>query len=231
MALHFFTIPVSAPAIPQAELNAFLAQHRVLVVERRFVDLGAGSFWAICVDVIAAGVRPGGRDIISSGRNRIDYKQVLSPDEFLGFSRLRDLRKEIATAEAVPVYAVFTNEQLARVVQTRCQSKADLEAVEGIGAARIEKYGMQLLAAVATLSKLPAEPAVESFSWRPDHLELTVRPGRPHNRISEKWLVSGVVPPKQWQTAHEFLSARIPGEGEPTSDSVKDQTAPDESPS
>ena len=73
--------------------------------------------------------------------------------------------------------------------------------------------------------------AVESYSWRPDHLELTVRPGRPHNRISEKWLVSGVVPPKQWQTAHEFLSARIPGEGEPTSDSVKDQTAPDESPS
>jgi len=158
VALHFFTIPVSAPAIPQAELNAFLAQHRVLVVERSFVDLGAGSFWAICVDVIAAGVRPGGRDIISSGRNRIDYKQVLSPDEFVGFSRLRDLRKEIATAEAVPVYAVFTNEQLARVVQTRCQSKADLEAVEGIGAARIEKYGMQLLAAVATLSKLPAEP-------------------------------------------------------------------------
>ena len=53
--------------------------------------------------------------------------------------------------------------------------------------------------------------AVESYSWKPDHLELTVRPGRPHNRISEKWLVSGVVPPEQRQTAHEFLSARIPG--------------------
>lgn len=73
--------------------------------------------------------------------------------------------------------------------------------------------------------------AVESYSWKPDHLELTVRPGRPHNRISEKWLVSGVVPPEQRQTAHEFLSARMPGEGEPSSDSVKDQTAPDESPS
>jgi hypothetical protein len=73
--------------------------------------------------------------------------------------------------------------------------------------------------------------AVESFSWKPDHLELHVRPGRPHNRISEKWLVSGVVPPEQRQTAHEFLSARMPGEGEPTGDSVNDQTAPDESPS
>ena len=53
--------------------------------------------------------------------------------------------------------------------------------------------------------------AVESYSWKPDHLELTVRPGRPHNRISEKWLVSGVVPPEQRLAAEVFLSARMPG--------------------
>ena len=58
--------------------------------------------------------------------------------------------------------------------------------------------------------------AVESFSWKPDHLELTVRPGRPHNRISEKWLVSGVVPPEQREAVHAFLSARLPGDSTPS---------------
>ena len=32
------------------------------------------------------------------------------------FSRLRELRKELAQTEAVPVYALFTNEQLAQMV-------------------------------------------------------------------------------------------------------------------
>lgn len=58
--------------------------------------------------------------------------------------------------------------------------------------------------------------AVESYSWKPDHLELTVRPGPPHNRISERWRVFGVVPPEQRETAHAFLSARMPGDGQPS---------------
>jgi hypothetical protein len=66
-------------------------------------------------------------------RNRVDYKTVLSPDEFPVFSRLREFRKELAQTEAVPVYALFTNEQLAQMVQRRCQSKSDLAQIEGPG--------------------------------------------------------------------------------------------------
>jgi len=53
--------------------------------------------------------------------------------------------------------------------------------------------------------------AVESYSWKPDHLELTVRPGRPYSRISERWLVSGILPHEQRAAAEAFLSARLPG--------------------
>jgi superfamily II DNA helicase RecQ len=57
------------------------------------------------------------------------------------FSKLRDLRKEIAQAEGVPVYTVFNNEQLAQIVQRKARSKADFETIFGVGDARITKYG------------------------------------------------------------------------------------------
>jgi hypothetical protein len=50
MAYRFFTIAIRAPEAAQAELNGFLRSHRVLVVERRWVDQGENSLWAFCVD-------------------------------------------------------------------------------------------------------------------------------------------------------------------------------------
>ena len=61
------------------------------------------------------------------------------------FSRLRQLRKDLAQSEAVPVYALFTNEQLAQMVQRRCRTRSDLAQIEGIGESKIEKYAERLL--------------------------------------------------------------------------------------
>ena len=54
-------------------------------------------------------------------------------------------------AEAIPVYTVFTNEQLAQIVQQRCRTKADLSRIEGIGEARLEKYAEQVIPLLASL--------------------------------------------------------------------------------
>jgi superfamily II DNA helicase RecQ len=75
----------------------------------------------------------------------VDYRVVLSPADFAVFARLRQARKELAQGEAVPVYTVFTNEQLAQMVQTRATTKAALETIAGVGDARIEKYGLRVL--------------------------------------------------------------------------------------
>ncbi len=42
------------------------------------------------------------------------------------FVKLRDWRKETAVREAVPVYTVFMNEQLAAMVQNKVSTKAGL---------------------------------------------------------------------------------------------------------
>ena len=49
------------------------------------------------------------------GKQRVDYKEVLSPADFALFAKLRDWRKATAEQEGIPVYAVLTNEQLAAI--------------------------------------------------------------------------------------------------------------------
>ena len=128
----------------EAEVNGFLRSHRILAVDRRWVDQGSDSFWSFCVDYWdgSSPIAGDGRGAKARGK---DYKEILSPEDFAVFAKLRDLRKEIAQAEAVPVYTIFTNEQLAKMVETKSQTIADLQNIEGVGDARIEKYGNRFL--------------------------------------------------------------------------------------
>ena len=143
MALKFFTVAIRDSAPAEAELNAFLNSQRILAVDRKFVDLGENSFWVLCVDYLpSAGSIPGQ---VFGKKARIDYREILAPEDFALFVKLRDLRKQIAQAEAVPVYTIFTNDQLAEMVRLRANSKADLEKIAGVGDARIGKYGSKFL--------------------------------------------------------------------------------------
>ena len=149
MAYRFFTVPVHDPRGAEGELNGFLRGHRVLAVDRRWIEAGLNSCWTFCVDYMEAPGGPGGERpssaAASGGRNRVDYREVLKPEEFALFLRLRQWRKDVAKDEAVPVYTIFTNEQLARMAQARASTRADLGAIDGVGDARIEKYGDRVL--------------------------------------------------------------------------------------
>lgn len=141
MSFKFFVVPVNQPERGERELNEFLASHRVLAVDRRFVDRGENSCWAFCVDYQDSI----GSSELSRKKTRIDYKEVLSPEEFPSFVQLRELRTQLAQSEAVPVYTIFTNEQLAAMVQKDVRTKDDLQSIPGIGEARIAKYGEAFL--------------------------------------------------------------------------------------
>jgi hypothetical protein len=114
MAYRFFTIPIQDPGEAEAELNGFLHSHRVLSVERKWIEGGMSSCWTFCVDYLESTGGPGygSREGGASGRNKVDYREKLSPEDFAAFAKLRELRKQIAQAEAVPVYTIFTNDQL-----------------------------------------------------------------------------------------------------------------------
>ncbi|MGE3820241.1 MAG: hypothetical protein AB7I30_12545, partial [Isosphaeraceae bacterium] len=95
-------------------MNRFLRGHRVIGVERRWVDLGADSYWSFCVDYLESGTSSGSTPRGGVGAvDKVDYREVLSPEQFAKFVRSRSSRSEISKSEGVPVYATFTNERLA----------------------------------------------------------------------------------------------------------------------
>jgi superfamily II DNA helicase RecQ len=155
MPFAFFVVPITSTTEAAEELNRFLRQHRALSVERRWVEEGTSSFWSFCVDYIdTAGVttnqipHPGGRP--PGAKPKIDYRETLSPEDFAIYARLRDLRKEISAVDAIPLYTIFTNDQLAQMVLKRMTSKAALESIAGIGSGRVEKYGERMLGVLTT---------------------------------------------------------------------------------
>lgn len=156
MQLRFFTIPVYGSDDVAEDLNRFLAAHRILAIDRQLVQDNANSAWAVCVSFEPAGegrAQPG-------KRGKVDYREVLDERDFAVFARLRALRKEIADGEGVPAYALFTNEQLAEMVQRRVASASALREIQGIGEARTDKYGETFLAVLrAAFATAPAGEA------------------------------------------------------------------------
>lgn len=148
MQLKFFTIPLLGGEDAAEDLNRFLIGHRILSVDRQLAQAGTASAWALCVAFEPAGEgRPQG--VAAGRRGKVDYREVLSEADFSVYARLRSLRKEIADAEGVPAYALFTNEQMAEMVTRRVASAAALREIPGIGEARVEKYGAVFLQALA----------------------------------------------------------------------------------
>jgi len=151
MQLKLFVLPIKNLGAAEAEMNGFLRGHQVLAVKKEFVPDGENSFWSFCVEYLdgagAGALLPGGK------LPKEDYKEVLKPEEFEVFSRLRDWRKAVAEKEGVPVYVVLTSEQLAQMVQKQVKSKAGLKEIEGAGDARVEKYGEALVQLLAVPAK------------------------------------------------------------------------------
>jgi superfamily II DNA helicase RecQ len=168
MQIRFFLVPTHGAEDAAIDLNRFLAAHRILAIERQFVADGPNSAWALCVSFDdgggSGGAGSGASRSIAGRRGKVDYKDLLSPPEFAVFARLRALRKERAEAEGVPAYALFTNDQLAEMVQRRITTAAALREIPGVGEARVEKYGPLFLpiieeAALPTATPAPAEDA------------------------------------------------------------------------
>ena len=79
------------------ELNRFLGSHRVVSVEKRFLDRELPQ-WCVCVEYLAGPPKE------QEKRPRIDYREVLSSEDFAVYAKLRDLRKKVAEDEGLPLY-------------------------------------------------------------------------------------------------------------------------------
>jgi superfamily II DNA helicase RecQ len=80
-----------------------------------------------------------------SVKEKVDYRTVLDEATFEKFAKLREIRKRFAEAEAVPAYAVFTNEELAEIAKLPELTEQTIRTISGIGEKKVEKYGQKLI--------------------------------------------------------------------------------------
>jgi len=146
MAVQFryFRIPTLESAESEQEFNRFLRSVRTLSVRHEFVQINGIPCWYAVVEYLQGG---SGEETgeAKTGRKGKDYKEILPPEDFAIYSQLREWRKARAEQEQVPVYTILTNEQLARIAGMRPDNLTALKEIEGIGEARIGKYGSEIL--------------------------------------------------------------------------------------
>ena len=135
------------------ELKAFLASKAVVDVRQEFVEAEGGAQWCFSIRWRDGSLA---KDSQKRAKAVVDYKEVLSPEDFVTFARLRDIRKELAKTEQVPAYAIFTNEQLAEIAKALPVSANALSKIEGVGENRVEKYGVQFLKVLKDEAKIRA---------------------------------------------------------------------------
>jgi len=88
-----------------------------------------------------------------SAGGRAEKRADRSSDELPpGFGALREWRLERAKADEVPAYVVFHNATLAEIAERRPRTLAELALVPGVGPAKLERYGEDLLAALARVA-------------------------------------------------------------------------------
>jgi len=137
----FFISPFGERSVTD-ELNTFLRSHRIVNVEKKLIDGDRGTGWLFLVEY---GGTEGVKSNSGGTSQRVDYREILSASEFALFDKLRALRKEISEQQGIPVYAVFTNDQIAAMVKKPPNAKSDLLSITGVGEARVKQYGEAFL--------------------------------------------------------------------------------------
>ncbi|GHT84312.1 hypothetical protein FACS18947_1590 [Bacteroidia bacterium] len=141
MQFKLFTVPTTDDGSYLEELNKFLRSHKVLEVEQQLVNVKNGSQWHFCVKYLA------NAPVENKPQNtaKVDYKEILDEKTFAVFSLLREIRKKIAGEDSLPVYAVFSNEELAGIAALSEITTESIKKVNGIGDKKAERFGKRLV--------------------------------------------------------------------------------------
>jgi len=137
MQIQIFSVPAIENSEELQKINAFLRGHKIIDIEKQFVNNGQESFWSYSPANNNANFN-------NNKKAKIDYKEVLDEATFLKFSKLREIRKEIAKSDAVPAYAVFTDEELSEISKLSEITESSIQNIKGIGQKKAEKYASQI---------------------------------------------------------------------------------------
>jgi superfamily II DNA helicase RecQ len=152
-------VPIKNVHGEEAELNQFLRSVKVMQIQREFINQGESSYWGFAIEYYGSPYNSGQTEgqFEKGGKPKIDYRDVLSPEDFAVYLKIRDWRKTTSDKEGIPVYHILTNDQAAKISEKRVKTKAELKAIGGIGDGKMSKYSEAILQIVASCE--PPKPA------------------------------------------------------------------------
>jgi len=155
--LKIFTIKYSekCESFSDSVMSDFLTDKEVLRWESHFFEKKEEFFWTVLVEYRFSS----GSVQIKQGEEKAEkkeegYKAILTDADWPLFRMLREWRGEESKKEGVPPYIICNNIQLARISVTRPTSLNALQNIDGIGRAKIEKYGKGILKVVSSYGQL-----------------------------------------------------------------------------
>ncbi len=138
MSYKFFIISANNYQEKEKELNNFLQNSVVLAVKEEFTMLESLPVWMFCIEYISQNIESTASVVV---REKTDFKSILDEEEYSVFLKLKEIRKRIATEDAVPAYAVFTNEELVEISKMKSISLDKFRDNPLLNKKRVEKYG------------------------------------------------------------------------------------------
>lgn len=143
MQIKIITVHSQGGEEQNESLNKFLRGNKIISIDKNFYSDSGGSYWSFCITYLLQSSAFQG--FSQDRKDKIDYKSILSEEQFARFSSLRLLRKKIAEEDAVPAYAVFTDAELSEISKIDKVSLDELKKIEGIGEKRVTKYGEKIV--------------------------------------------------------------------------------------
>lgn len=142
MQIKTYTIPLIGGEALNEEMNTFLRSKKILEIDKQLVVLEKTAFWSFCIAYLEDG-NQGYKE-----RNKTDYRQELGEAGFQRFSRMREIRRQLAQDESLPAYAIFTDDELSNLAKIEDLSMANMKNVKGVGEKKVEKYGHHFIKAL-----------------------------------------------------------------------------------
>lgn len=140
MQLKIFTIPIIGGESQNEEMNVFLRSKKILETEKVFHSTTTGACWSFCVTYLDETLALADKEKV-----KIDYRQTLDEATFKRFSRMREIRKQLAQEEGLPAYAIFLDDELALLAKLDELTAVKMKTIKGIGEKKVEKYAQHFI--------------------------------------------------------------------------------------
>ena len=122
----------------------------ILSIRDHFFTRDEAPYLAVVVTYNLLQPEPPGKPVAEQEvEGKETWRKILTEEDWPLFNTLRDWRNQQAREEGIPPYVIGTNRQLARIAHQRSDTLNKLGAIEGIGRAKLERYGGLILGIVS----------------------------------------------------------------------------------